>query len=231
MVYSYEEYEEYILEDYNDLVGEKMSKGEAIARTFNEYDMLAKKSETDKAMFSIIFSEIALTHEKISHSFMNYIEQSLKELDFKAIKQENSLTIEQLNSLKNRRDYVLQELKKKPLNYYPRVCWYYNELSEEVQKFIDDFIKESERLEAIISNVLQRFDRDCKNTNSEKFIIYTTIAESIYNHQIKDVLGINELKLELESFRIADITDEQLTEEEQEKLSERIKSVLSKLNF
>ncbi|WCH46217.1 Imm3 family immunity protein [Lysinibacillus sp. OF-1] len=95
MVYSYEEY---ILGDYNDLLGEKMSKEEAIARILNEYDMLAKKSETDKAMACIIISEITLTHEKISYSFMNYIEQSLKELDFKAIKQENSLTFEQLNN-------------------------------------------------------------------------------------------------------------------------------------
>ncbi|MGC7931696.1 Imm3 family immunity protein [Lysinibacillus sp. VIII_CA] len=43
MVYSYEEYEEYILEDYNDLIEEKMSKGEAIARTLNEYDKQLNK--------------------------------------------------------------------------------------------------------------------------------------------------------------------------------------------
>ncbi|QPA57442.1 hypothetical protein J1907_14975 [Lysinibacillus sphaericus] len=121
MVYSYEEYEEYILEDYNDLIEEKMSKGEAIARTLNEYDMLAKRSETDKAMFCIIILEIIITHEKVSYSYMNYIEQ--------------------LNRLIYRKAFVLQELKKRPLTYYQRVCWYYNELNEEVRKFIDNYIK------------------------------------------------------------------------------------------
>ncbi len=230
MVYSYEEYEEYILEDYNDLIEEKMSKGEAIARTLNEYDMLAKKSETDKAMFCIIISEIIITHEKVSYSFMNYIEQLINELDFKVIKQENSLTIEQLNRLIYRKAFVLQELKKRPLTYYQRVCWYYNELNEEVRKFIDNYIKKSENVESIISSVLQRFNRDCKNTNSEKFIIYTTLAETLYNFELTNVLDINEIKHELEKFSAEDITDEQLTEEEQDELSERINLILTRLN-
>lgn len=230
MVYSYEEYEEYILEDYNDLIEEKMSKGEAIARTLNEYDMLAKKSETDKAMYCIIISEIIITHEKVSYSSMNYIEQLINELDFKVIKQENSLTIEQLNRLIYRKDFVLQELKKKPLTYYQRVCWYYNELNEEVRKFINNYIKKSENVESIISSVLQRFNRDCKNTNSEKFIIYTTLAETLYNFELTNVLDINEIKHELEKFSAEDITDEQLTEEEQDELSERINLILTRLN-
>ena len=230
MVYSYEEYEEYILEDYNDLIEEKMSKGEAIARTLNEYDMLAKKSETDKAMFCIIISEIIITHEKVLYSFMNYIEQLINELDFNVIKQENSLTIEQLNRLIYRKDFVLQELKKRPLTYYQRVCWYYNELNEVVRKFIDNYIKKSENVESIISGVLQRFNRDCKNTNSEKFIIYTTLAETLYNLELTNVQDINEIKHELKKFSTEDITDEQLTEEEQDELSERINLILTKLN-
>ncbi|WP_442916453.1 Imm3 family immunity protein [Lysinibacillus sp. OF-1] len=122
-------------------------------------------------------------------------------------------------------------IEKKPVNYYQRVCWYYNELNEEARKFIDVYIKKSESFESIISSVLHRFKRECKNTNSENFIIYTTLAESLYNHELTDVLGIKEVKHELESFSIADITDEQLTKEEQEKLSERIKHVLTKLNM
>lgn len=63
-------------------------------------------------MFCIIISEIIITHEKVLYSFMNYIEQLINELDFNVIKQENSLTIEQLNRLIYRKDFVLQELKK-----------------------------------------------------------------------------------------------------------------------
>ncbi len=229
MVYSYDEYEEYILEDYNDLIEEKMSKEEAIARTFNEYDMLAKKSETDKAMFCIIISEISLSHERISYSFKKYIEQSLKELDFKVIKQENSLTSEQFNNLIYRKHHVLEELEKKPLNYYSKVCWYYNELNEEVRKFINNHIEKNENTDSIVASILQRFNRDCENTNSEKFIVYTTLAESLYSQGLTDVNGIDDVKLELQSFNREDVSEEQLTEEEQENLAERIKNILTKL--
>ncbi|KMY31470.1 hypothetical protein ACZ11_04320 [Lysinibacillus xylanilyticus] len=229
MVYSYEEYEEYIHEDYKELIEEKMSRGEAIARTFNEYDMLAKKSETDKALFCTIISEISLSHEKIPYTFKNYMEQSLIELDFKVIKQENSLTSEQYIDLINRKDYVLQELKKKPLDYFPRACWYYDELVEEVQRFINNFKLENENTDSIVTTVLQRFDRDCDNTKSEKFIVYTTLAENLYNHGLTGVDSIEDVKHVLKSFSIEDVSDEQLTEDEQENLADRIKSVLSNL--
>ncbi len=78
--------------------------------------------------------------------------------------------------------------------------------------------------------MLQRFNRDCKNTNSEKFIIYTTLAETLYNFELTNVLDINEIKHELEKFSAEDITDEQLTEEEQDELSERINLILTRLN-
>ncbi|MGN4124585.1 Imm3 family immunity protein [Lysinibacillus sphaericus] len=229
MVFSYKEYEEYIHEDYNELIEEKLSRGEAIARTFNEYDMLAKKSETDKAMFCVVISEISISHEKIPYAFKNYMEQSLNELDFKVIKQENSLTSEQYNDLIYRKDYVLQELKKKPLDYYPRVCWYYDELIEEVQRFFNNLMVENENADSIVTSVLQRFDRDCGNTNSEKFIVYTTLVENLLNQGLTKVNGIEDVKLVLQSFDIEDITDEQLTEDEQEKLAVRIRNVLSKL--
>ncbi|MGE7129340.1 Imm3 family immunity protein [Lysinibacillus xylanilyticus] len=70
MVFSYDEYEEDIYEDYNELIEEeKISRREALARNFYDYDMLAKKSETDKAIIFVIFSEIAVSHVKNSTYF------------------------------------------------------------------------------------------------------------------------------------------------------------------
>ncbi|MBG9694396.1 Imm3 family immunity protein [Lysinibacillus sphaericus] len=230
MGFSYEEYKEYIYEDYDELIEEKMSKREAMARTFYEYDMLAKESETDKAMVFVIFSEIAITHTKVLSTFKDYLEQMLTELNFNKIKQEGYLKLEQYEELFSRKEYALQKLNQMPIDYYPRVCWYYNELNEEVRKFIDNYIKKSENVESIISSVLQRFNRDCKNTNSEKFIIYTTLAETLYNFELTNVLDINEIKHKLEKFSAEDITDEQLTEEEQDELSERINLILTRLN-
>ncbi|MFB7158863.1 Imm3 family immunity protein [Lysinibacillus sp. NPDC056232] len=230
MVFSYDEYEEDIYEDYNELIEEeKISKREALARNFYDYDMLAKKSETDKAMIFVIFSEIAVSHVKILHSFKDYLEKNLTELDFKIIQQENKLTPQQYSDLASRKERVLQKLKNMSLDYFPRACWYYDELVEEVQKFINNFKLENENTDSIVTTVLPRFGRDCENTKSEKFIVYTTLAENLYNQGLTVVDGIEDVKHVLQSFSFKDVSDEQLTEEEQEKLADRIKSVLSNL--
>ncbi|MBG9753840.1 Imm3 family immunity protein [Lysinibacillus sp. RSDA_15] len=229
MGFSYEEYKEYIYEDYDELIEEKMSKREAMARTFYEYDMLAKESETDKAMVFVIFSEIAITHTKVLSTFKDYLEQMLTELNFNKIKQEGYLKLEQYEELFSRKEYALQKLNQMPIDYYPRVCWYYNELDEEVRKFINNYVEKNENTDSIVTNVLQQFNRDCKNTNSEKFIIYTTLAESLYNQGLTDVIGVRDIKDVLQSFIIEDVSKEQLTKDEQENLAERIKNILNKL--
>ncbi|MGE7912685.1 Imm3 family immunity protein [Lysinibacillus xylanilyticus] len=137
MVFSYDEYEEDIYENYNELIEEeKISRREALARNFYDYDMLAKKSETDKAIIFVIFSEIAVSHVKILHSFKDYLEKNLTELDYKIIQQENKLTPQQYSDLASRKELVLQKFKKMSLDYFPRVCWYYDELVEEVQNLL-----------------------------------------------------------------------------------------------
>lgn len=229
-MFSYEEYKNYIYEDYDELVEEeKMSRREAIARTFYEYDMLAKESETDKAMVFVVFSEIIITHLKVLFTFKNYIEQAVQELDFTVIKQENKLTLEQFNELFSRQKRVLQELKKMPLDYYSSVCWYYDELIDEVHKFINNFELENKNVDSLVSTVLQRFDRDCRNTKSEKFIVYTTLAENLLNQELLGVKGFQDVKYELQAFSIKDVSDEQLTKDEQEKLAVRISKVLLKI--
>lgn len=230
MVFSYDEYEEDIYEDYNELIEEeKISRREALARNFYDYDMLAKKSETDKAIIFVIFSEIAVSHVKILHSFKDYLEKNLNELDFKIIQEENKLTPQQYSDLASRKERVLQKLKNMSLDYFPRACWYYDELVEEVQRFINNFKLENENTDSIVTTVLQRFERDCKNTKSEKFIVYTILAENLYNQGLTGVDGIEDVQHVLQSFSIEDVSDEQLTEDEQEKLANRIKSVLSNL--
>ncbi|MGE7129339.1 Imm3 family immunity protein [Lysinibacillus xylanilyticus] len=166
---------------------------------------------------------------KILHTFKDYLEKNLTELDFKIIQQENKLTPQQYSDLASRKELVLQKFKKMSLDYFPRACWYYDELVEEVQKFINNFKLENENTDSIVTTVLQRFDRDCENTQSEKFIVYTTLAENLYNQGLTGVDGIEDVKHVLQSFSIKDVSDEQLTEDEQEKLADRIKSVLSNL--
>lgn len=233
MAISYEEYSEYINETYSEFKEEeKMSNKEAIARTFNEYDMSMKKSETDKAVISVTISEILVSHLRVLKTFKEYIMGTIRGLNFKLIEQEGKLSVDQYNDLLLRKDRVLKQLDKKALDDYPRVCWYYEELTDELNKFFDqiniDKIKENE--DDLIATILKRFERDCKNTLSEKIIVYTTLVENLLKQKYTAVEGLQSIKEELQHFKVEDVLEEQLLEEERMNLVVRIDNVLNQLN-
>ncbi|ULL13505.1 hypothetical protein DVH26_02970 [Paenibacillus sp. H1-7] len=227
MAHSYEEYSEHINETYNEYKeDQKMSNKEAIARTFNEYDMSMNKSETDKAIISVTIAEILVTHMRILYSFNDYIMDTVLSLNFKLIEQENKLSQEQRIDLLSRKELVLKQLEKKSLDYYPRVCWYYEELTDEVNKYFDQINAGSIFMDEIVAKVLQRFERDSKNTLSEKKIVYTTLAENMLKHGYTQAEGIQKIKKELLLLNKEHISGEQLTEEEQKNLKNRMNNVL-----
>ncbi|MGP0578839.1 Imm3 family immunity protein [Paenibacillus peoriae] len=232
MVYGYEEYLEYINETYEEFKDdEKMSNKEAIARTFNEYDMLAKESETDKAIIYVVLTEILVSHSRILHTFKAHMIKMLSELDLNLIEQEQKLTLVQYNDLRSRKENVLPELENKKLDYYPRVCWYYYDLTDEVNKFFNQINTENVTIDEIVISVFRRFERDCKNTLSEKIIVYTTLAEKLLTHKLTQTDALQKIRQELQQFNIKDILQEQLLEEEQMDLEKRIKNVLNQINF
>lgn len=227
MTYSCEEYLEYIYETYSEYVeDEKMSREEAVTRTFDEFDMLMKKSETDKLIISVIFAEILVSHSKIFSTFKNYMIETISNINFMLIEREHKLTQEQYNDFLLRKEQVLKQLEEKPSDYYPRVCWYYEELTDEVNKFFDGINSKGTDGNEVVAKVCKRFERDCKNTVSEKMIVYTTLAENVLRYnlmpQIKDMSFINELK----EFTLDNIQGEQLSDNEKEKLTQRIQVVL-----
>lgn len=227
MAISYEEYFEYINETYSEFKKEeKMSSKEAIARTFNEYDMSMKKSETVKAVISVTIAEILISHVRILNTFKDYMMETISELNFKLIEQENKLSNDQYNELISRKDRVLEQLNNKPLDYYPRVCWYYEELTDEINNFFDQINTDTINEEEIIARVLNRFERDCKNTLSEKIIVYTTLAENLLKIGYTRKKGLYRIKEEMQLFNVEDIRDEQLIEEEKRDLVVRIDNVL-----
>ncbi|AIQ12047.1 Imm3 family immunity protein [Paenibacillus durus] len=231
MAHSYEEYSEYINETYNEFKeDEKMSNKEAIARTFNEYDMSMKKSETDKAVIGVTIAEILVSHLRILNTFKDYMIETISELNFKLIEQENKLTREQYIDLLSRKEQVLKQLENKPLDYYPRVCWYYEELTDEVNKFFDQINTGNINKDEIVTSVFQRFERDCKNTLSEKIIVYTTLAENLLKLGYTKIEGLQRIKEELQLFNVEDVREEQLIEEERKKLVVRIDNTLEQLN-
>ncbi|MCP3792962.1 Imm3 family immunity protein [Paenibacillus sp. CH40] len=231
MVYGYEEYLEYINENYQDYKNEEMmSSKEAIARTFYDFEGLMNRSETDKALINVVYGEILLTLPRVLYTVKNNLSKRLSELDFNLIEQEQKLTSEQYRDLFNRKNFVLQQLENKILDYYPRVCWYYDELTNEVNVFFKQVNEENVLADEVISSVFQRFERDCKNTLSEKLIVYTTLAENLLDQGLSKIDGLQLIKQELQQFNIADIFEEQLLEKEKLELDKRIKNVLSQVS-
>ncbi|MGO4952209.1 Imm3 family immunity protein [Paenibacillus sp. LX16] len=231
MAWSYDELIDSILENYQDYKNEEMmSSKEAIARTFYDFEGLMNRSETDKALINVVYGEILLTLPRVLYTVKNNLSKRLSELDFNLIEQEQKLSSEQYRDLFNRKNFVLQELENKILDYYPRVCWYYDELTNEVNVFFKQVNEENALADEIISSVFQRFERDCKNTLSEKLIVYTTLAENLLNQGLSKIDGLQLIKQELQQFNIADIFEEQLLEKEKLELDKRIKNVLSQVS-
>ncbi|MBY0117401.1 Imm3 family immunity protein [Paenibacillus sp. FSL R5-0486] len=73
----------------------------------------------------------------------------------------------------------------------------------------------------LVEQIMERFDRECRSTLSEKIVVKTTLAELLIREFVK-------IKSEFEKFDMNEV-DEQLTEAEQSDLSIRIKEVLTKL--
>ncbi|WP_226002028.1 Imm3 family immunity protein [Paenibacillus sp. BJ-4] len=231
MAWSYDELIDSILENYQDYKNEEMmSSKEAIARTFYDFEGLMNRSETDKALINVVYGEILLTLPRVLYTVKNNLSKRLSELDFNLIEQEQKLTSEQYRDLFNRKNFVLQELENKILDYYPRVCWYYDELTNEVNVFFKQVNEENVLADEVISSVFQRFERDCKNTLSEKIIVYTTLAENLLNQGLSKIDGLQLIKQELQQFNITDIFEEQLLEKEKLELDKRIKNVLSQVS-
>lgn len=224
MAWSYSEHLQYIQETYQEFKEENMSNKEALARTFSEYETAMNVSETKKAIICTVCLEIAITHSKILNTFKNYLIDKIKVLNIDSIKQD--LTQVEFEDLMYRRNFVLQEIEKIPLDYYPRVCWHYEELTIEVQKFSNEMIKVSNGTKEIIASVYERFDRACKNTTGEKSIVLTTLAESLMNNESPECEEFNNIKQYLKLLNLDDISHEQLSENEKKQLSDRIKDVL-----
>ncbi|MFF2484335.1 Imm3 family immunity protein [Paenibacillus sp. NPDC058071] len=234
MSFSYDEYSEYINETYMEFKNdEKMSSKEAIARTFNEYDMLMKKSETDRALISITVAEILVTHPKVLNTFKDYIMNEMSTLDFKLVMDENRLTSMEYASLTSRYENAINLLQTKLVDFYPRACWYYEELTDEVNVFFEQINNEKIDEDRILPQVLKRFEKECKNTWSEKIIVYTTIVENLAKIGYSQADELTVIKHELQIFKIDSIRNEQLTKEEIDRLGIRIKNaivLLSKQN-
>lgn len=89
-------------------------------------------------------------------------------------------------------------------------------------QYLTTVVKSEQSSEAIVSNVLERFKRDCKNILSEKMAIYTTLGEYLVKQNLIIPKGVIKV---LSQFNVNE-TEEQLLEKEKQDLELRIHKLL-----
>ena len=107
--------------------------------------------------------------------------------------------------------------------------WYYDEMNNEVNRYYSSISSDSETKDAIAKVVLDRFKRDCRNTKSEKIVVYTTLAERLLNDSLTESIEYQNIKNTLKEFNVDEV-GEQLSNDEKQKLQLRIRRVLNHLS-
>lgn len=221
MDWEYEELFEAFNEDYTNYRNENYSPWESLARTWGEYENVINRGEMERAVIYVAYGEKLLLQEKI---FINAKKITLDVLNTLDIgKLQSVLDAEQLEDLLTRRSMVLEHIDSKPLDKYPIARWYYREITEEIVNFIDKNLQENNSND-IVSIVLKRFERDCKNTVGENIIIKTTLIEFLKG-KVTEKAELEPIIKELKEFKAKDL-GQQLSEDEKKDLLFRIKACI-----
>lgn len=225
MPWNYNELIESFVEEYEGYKLEYQSPNEAVARAFDEHYSEKNSDDMEKAVLMVISAELKVKQPRIyKNTKENYI-RDLRLIDFhelKAFIQKGQLNEIEYEELYLRRNRVLQELEKMPVDLCPKARWFYDEIVE----IVDRYFSEKENDNNTIDNILRRFEREFRYRVCAKKIVYTTIAENLIrlDETIPPYI-INELE-----DRHFDNSQYELTEEEERELLERIDKVLEEVN-
>nr|WP_254613180.1 Imm3 family immunity protein [Brevibacillus sp. HB1.2] len=213
-------------ENYFYFKSERMSGPEALACTCEAYFGMDKRGEMEKAVLFIAEGRIHLTHSKIFVKSKQKIIDALNSLDLNKLQLE--IAPDDYQDILERRDMVLDGIESIPVDYSPNTRYYYFEIDKEVKNYFGILFNEKKDAIELVEEIMERFERECRSTLSEKIVVRTTLAELLIRYRINAKGEFLKIKNELEQFDMNDV-GEQLSENEKLDLSMRIREVLSKL--
>ncbi|WP_334073517.1 MULTISPECIES: Imm3 family immunity protein [Paenibacillus] len=222
----YEELFESFNETYQGYKQKGMNNSESLERTMDDFELLMNRGDLEKAIILISYGEFALRQPYLFYKSKDYLVEKFNEIAFELIEQE--LTNEQYHDLITRKNYVLNEIEIKPLNFYPRTFWYYEEMKDEVNRYFDEIFVPTKSVKELAEDVLVRFERDCKHTIGEKIVVYTTLAQRLLENHLRDTDSLIIIKNTLKNFNVNEVGN-QLSDEEKQKLQLQIERVLEGL--
>jgi len=225
MAWNYEELIESFMEEYEENKNVyHQSHYEAVAQTFNEHYSEKQSDDMEKAILWVIGAELRIQQPRVYIKAKEKYIQSLELIDFQKVKEyikTGQLTEQELEELRSRRDKVLKEIEKVPVDLCPSARWFYEEINEVVNYFFEN----SNRPEETTEQIIDFFEREFINKLCAKKIVYVAIAENLVL-QKKPIP--DHIKSDIQN-RCFDNSNFELSEQESLDLSQRIDRLLEKL--
>lgn len=222
----YEELFESFNETYKEYKERRINNSNALERTMDDFELIMNRGDLEKAIILVSYGEFALKQPYMFYKSKDYLVEKLNEIAFESLEQQ--LTPEQYNILIVRKNYVLKEIEKKPLNFNPRTFWYYEEIENEVNGYFNAIFIPTKSANELAEDVLMRFERDCEHTIGEKIGVYATLAERLLEYNLTDTKYLMRIEETLKDFNVDDVGD-QLSQDEKQKLQLQIEGVLKRL--
>ncbi|GAB1534357.1 MULTISPECIES: Imm3 family immunity protein [Brevibacillus] len=222
----YEDLFESFNETYQEYKEKRMNNSESLERTMDDFELIMNRGDLEKAIILVSYGEFALKQPYMFYKSKDYLVEKLNEITFELL--EKQLTTEQYNDLINRKNNVLNEIEKKPLNFSPRTFWYYEEMKNEVNSYFNASFISTKTANELAGDVLIRFERDCKHTLGEKIVVYTTLAERLLEENLTNTEHLIHIEETLKHFNMDDVGD-QLSQDEKEQLQLEIERILTRL--
>ncbi|AZK48551.1 Imm3 family immunity protein [Paenibacillus lentus] len=203
-----------------------MSNLEALAKTFEDFELIMNSGDLEKATILVRYSELVLKQPYVFHKSKDIIIKLLNEVDYEILR--HTLSESEYEELIKRKKDVLYNLSKKQLTNNARAMWYYDEMIDEVNNYYNSITSKDKTPDQIAKEVLDRFKRDCRNTKSEKIGVYTTLAERLLEDGLADTIELKHIENSLKEFNVDEV-GEQLSKNEKQKLQLRIERVLERM--
>lgn len=219
----YKEYKRYTEEDIDECLNEQfLSKCETLAFLMDQYWEI---NEVMTCSEFIPLSYLALSMRRIGEGTKNALKSKLMNIDMEVLKQ--NVSDEDYEEISKSVDEILSKIDNIEISTSNRGCWEYDEINEEVEKYLNTLHLDKNTIVETIQVTLKRFERACYDTRSEEICVYLTLAERLLKYvDDNEIDDYNKLIDFIKAFELKAIEDEQCTNSEKKDLTRRINKIL-----
>lgn len=222
----YREIMQYVKEDIDECLNKDYyNKCATISYLMDAY--CAPCGDVKKCAVYVNLGYLALTMRRIYIGTKNIIKSKLMELDMQFIKE--NVSVEEYEEITKSIAEILSNIDNIEIsNFSARSCWEYEEINEEVEKFLATLNLGENTISETVALTLKRFEISCRFSRSEEICVYLALAEKLLQSVNSEELdNYNKLINFIKDFDLKSIKDEQFTVSEKEDLVKRINKIIN----